>query len=131
MNSSTSLRAIPPRDITDMILSRLSDFAQVSIHGFFPSTFQIIDDVHNIFDSLSTDDTSIFVITFSTELTKNYLFNVTFSEGSTTNARQLFLLSGFATQNHACNFLSDFVLADIQSCEHSFISEYINSSDLP
>lgn len=131
MNFSTSLRAIPPRDITDMILSRLSDFAQVSIHGFFPSTFQVIDDVHNIFYSLSTDDTSLFVITFSTELTKNYLFKVTFSEGSITKTSQLFLLSGFATQNHAQNFLSKFILADIHSCEHSFISEYTNSSDLP
>ena len=131
MNLSTSLRAIPPRDITDTILSRLSDFAQVSIHGFFPSTFEVIDDVHNIFDSLSTDDTSLFVITFSTELTKNYLFKVRFSEGLSTDTFQLFLLSGFISQNHAHNFLSNFVLSGIQSCEHSFISEYINSSDLP
>ena len=131
MNFFTSLRAIPPRDITDMILSRISDYGDVSIHGFFPSTFQVIDDVYNIFDSLSTDDTSLFVITFSTELTKNYLFNVTFSECLSIDTCQLFLLSGFVSQNHAQNFLSDFVLADIQSCEHFFISEYINSSDLP
>ena len=131
MNLSTSFRAIPPRDITDTILSRLSDHGDVSIHGFFPSTFQVIDDVYNIFDSLSTDDNSLFVITFSTEITKNYLFSVRFGEGLIADTCQLFLLSGFSSQNHAYNFLSKFVLADIHSCEHSFISEYINSSDLP
>lgn len=131
MNFSASLRAIPPRDITDMILSRISDCGDVSIHGFFPSTFQVIDDVHDIFGFLSTDDTSLFVITFSNELTKDYLFNVRFSEGLSIDTCQLFLLSGFASRDHAYNFLSHFVLADIQSCEHFFISEYINSSDLP
>ena len=115
MNSSKSISAGIKRDFidltslytTDVILSRLSQLGY-PIHGYLPLSGQVIDDDHQIFDRLSIDDTSLFVITYSVDYHSDYFFRVKFS-----NHNYRFLLSGFINHDHALRFISDLISQDI------------------